>query len=241
MQLSRIIRKAKSCLDIFPANAKVSYSQFGEDILIEYFFSQILENTKPVYLDIGANKPKNGSNTYAFYLRKCYGVCVEPDITLYNNFKKARPHDKVLNVGIGLSESGKKIPFYYFPEPYTGWNTFSEQDALQKQLQTGIRFKNDIEIELKNINTIIEENFGSNNPPNFISIDVEGLELDILHSLNFKKYSPELFCLETMRFDNNKLGQKNTVLINFMIEKGYAVYADTYVNTLFIKNEYISK
>ena len=136
MNIPRIIRKLKASIDMFLGNSKFSYSQFAEDILIETLFSQTLHIEKPSYLDIGAHKPKAGSNTYMFYLKKCVGVCIEPDITLYNKFRIARPNDKVINAGVGTKAQVNEAVFYYFSEPYTGWNTFSKEEALNKQLET---------------------------------------------------------------------------------------------------------
>jgi hypothetical protein len=57
------------------ANAfeKVSYSQCGEDILIDFVFKQLkIEN--PSYLDIGAHHPFHLNNTYYFYKNGSSGV-----------------------------------------------------------------------------------------------------------------------------------------------------------------------
>lgn len=232
MNITRIISKLHAGIDLFSGGARFTYSQFAEDILIDALFSQTLHIPKPSYLDIGANNPKAGSNTYLFYLKKCKGVCVEPDIALYNKFCKARPNDKVINAGVGLGNQ-KEARFYAFPEPYTGWNTFSKNDADIKQQQTGIAYNDDKIIPFININTLITENFST--VPDFISIDVEGLDLQILESLDFEKNAPKVFCIETMEFNNMQLGKKNTDIITFLQNKGYRVYADTYINSIFVK------
>jgi FkbM family methyltransferase len=234
MNLTRIISKLKAGVDLFSGSSRYSYSQFAEDILIDALFTQTLDIPNPSYLDIGANKPKAGSNTYMFYMKKCYGVCVEPDITLYNKFCAARPNDKVINAGVGIDDTKEAI-FYYFPEPYTGWNTFSKEDADLKLQQTGISYKNDKIIPFIHVNKLIEDNFKST--PDFISIDVEGLDLQILQSLDFEKFAPKVFCIETMEFNNMKLGKKNTGIISFLENKGYMVYADTYINSIFLRKD----
>lgn len=236
INLNRIIRKLKASVDLFLGNSKYSYSQFAEDILIDSLFNY-LQIKNPTYLDIGTNKPKSGNNTYMFYLKKCYGVCVEPDLSLYKKIVKARPNDKVINAGVGIDDN-TSATFYYFPEAYSGWNTFSKEDADKKQKQTGIKFKDDITVPFININTIIAENFEST--PDFISIDVEGLDFEIVKSIDFNKNKPAVFCIETMEFNDNKLGNKDTDIINFLKSKGYIIYADTYINTIFVNKDLIN-
>lgn len=234
MDFQKIKNKLRASIDLFTGSSKCSYAQFGEDILIDTLFTHTLQNAQPSYLDIGANNPKGGSNTYLFYLKKCYGVCVEPDVTLYNKICAVRPHDKNINAGVGNGDL-KEAVFYYFPQPYTGWNTFSMEDALLKQEKSGIPFKNDKVIPFISINTIIQENFKS--CPDFISIDVEGLDLEILKSLDFDKYKPAVFCVETMEFNSKNLGRKNEKIISLLVEKGYVVYADTYINSIFVRKD----
>lgn len=236
MNITRIISKIKAGIDLFSGGSRFSYAQFGEDIILDTLFTQTLKNPTPSYLDIGANNPKAGSNTYLFYLKKCHGVCVEPDVVLHKKFKAARPNDTVLNAGVGIG-GDKEAVFYYFPEPYTGWNTFSKEDALKKQEQTGIAFKNDQIVPFININDLIAEYFKI--CPDFVSIDVEGLDLPILQSLDFNKFSPPVFCIETMEFNHMQLGKKNKEIIAFMEQKGYVVYADTYINSIFVKKDLV--
>lgn len=236
MDIRRIIRKLKANADILIGKAKYSYSQFGEDLIVDSFFNMGLNQSDITYLDIGTNSPVTGNNTYIFYLRKCKGVCVEPDIHLYKKIVAKRPNDKVLNAGVGINGIKEGV-FYYFPEPYTGWNTFSKEEAEQKKIQTGISYKSDRVIPFISINDIIRTNFEK--CPDFISIDVEGLDLQILQSLDFNLYQPPVFCIETMEFNNMKLGRKNTQIIDFLENKGYMIYADTYVNTIFVRKDLI--
>jgi len=234
MDFRRIRRKLRAGLDLFTGNSRYTYAQFAEDILIDTLFTG-LNIKQPSYLDIGANHPRGGSNTYFFYLKNSVGVCIEPDINLYNKIKSARPKDVVLNAGVGLGDV-KEATFYYFPEPYTGWNTFSKEDADLKKAQTGVAYKNDGVIPFININEIIEQYFKP--VPDFISIDVEGLDLDILRTLDFERFAPKVLCVETMQFVNgNILGQKNMEITAFLENKGYIIYATTYVNSIFVKKE----
>jgi len=86
-----------------------TYSQCGEDVIIDYAITRKLKISSPTYLDIGANHPKWLSNTYRFYQRGCYGVCVEPDKELCDRFKAVRKRAYVADLTLGLQNDISKI------------------------------------------------------------------------------------------------------------------------------------
>lgn len=222
-------------------HSQLVYAQSGEDIILANLFYK-LNIDKPVYLDIGANHPAYISNTYYFYLRGSRGVCIEPNPVLYKKFKQWRPHDIVLNIGIGINEQ-KEADFYLFPDHAHGLSTFSEKEAKYWQ-ETGIKklgkiqYEKVIKVPLQTINTVIRDNFGKS--PDFISIDVEGLDLQILQTLDYELYRPTVICVETLYYDEQQKEHKRNDIIDYLSVKGYTVHADTHVNTLFIKNDLIS-
>lgn len=214
-------------------NALPSFSQVGEDIIVHHLFRQ-LKIEYPTYLEIGTNLPVRGNNTYFFYNRGCRGVCIEPDRALYNLIRKKRRADTVLNIGIGLAGATAAV-LHIFPDGYTGWNTFSPEEALIREKESGIRIKTKVEVPLRTVNDIMSNYF--NPAPNFISIDVEGLDLAILQSLDFDRFKPEVFCVETISFSVTNKEEKLHDIIEFMHSKGYFSYADTHVNTIFCRTD----
>ena len=233
MNLKRIIRKSKACYKIFTGGALPSFSQVGEDMVINYLLRSI-NIAKPTYLDIGANHPIHGSNTYFFYHRGFSGICVEPDPNLASLISRVRPRDKVLNVGIGLDENKSGL-LHIFPDPYSGWNTFSKSEAENRENQSNIKVKEVREIEMIPINNVLSNYFEKT--PNFLSLDVEGLDEQILKSMDFEKFRPEVVCIETITFSVTNQEEKLHTIIDFMNSKGYKVYADTHVNTIFSRGD----
>lgn len=230
MQLNRFLTKVRHLNNILRGKCKYSYSQVGEDIIVDYLFRSI--NIKhPSYLEIGSNHPFVDNNTYLFYCKGSRGVCVEPDSELYDLIRKYRPHDRILNAGIGVGDD--EMEFYMFPHPYTGWNTFSKEEAMIREKETGIKVKEIKKTKLLQINDVIKENFPKS--PDFLSIDVEGLDLAILKSLDFEKYRPLVICVETISFSISNTELKMDDLISYVQNKGYFVYADTHVNTIFCR------
>jgi len=235
-KLKRIIRKLISFAPVIKGIANVSFSQFGEDLIILKMLER--HNIKKItYLDIGANDPIKGSNTYNFYLRGNYGVLIEPNKILCDKIKKIRPHDNCLNFGI--SDGNKsEADYYMFKEEYCGMNTFSKEEALNYEKE-GIKIQSVVKLPLKNINEVIAENFSD--PPTFISLDVEGLDEIILQKLDFDKYHPLLICVETVNFNVDKELIKKQSILDFLKSKGYFIYADTHVNTIFCSRDLFNK
>jgi len=210
-------------------NLKISYSQCGEDLILQYLF-RVLGIGKVSYLDIGAHHPTYLSNTYLFYENGGRGVCVEPDPSLFEEFGKKRTRDTNLNCGVGVA-SGKAD---FFVMSTSTLNTFSKDEAERYQSYGQQRIVKTIRMELKTTNEIIEKNFDA--CPNLISLDVEGMDYLILQNFDFIKYRPEVFCLETLSYTENKSERKLTEIIDLMHDNGYMTYADTYINTIFVDN-----
>jgi FkbM family methyltransferase len=209
-----------------------SYSQAGEDTIAWYFFSShgIM---KPNYLDIGTNDPVYGNNTFLFYKRGSRGVCIEADPALFSNIKNTRPEDTCLNMGVTF-DNRKEAEFYVFDEP--AHNTLSKEEAEYRNKESQSKIKKIIKIPLLNVNELILTYFKS--APNYLSIDVEGIDLDILKSLDFNTHRPDIICVETITFSLDNKEQKIEDIILFMKSKNYIVYADTHINTLFADKKY---
>ena len=209
-------------------NPNYSYSQCGEDIIVNRILGR-LKIPNPTYLDIGASHPIQLNNTYKCYEQATTGVLVEPEPTLFCGLRKVRPKDTILNIGIGIDER-EYADFYIMTNQFL--STFSKESAENIMGYGKNKIEKVIQIPLANINTIIAKYF---HPcPNFISIDVEGLDFEILKKLNFSRYTPEVFCLETISYTENNTEQKITEIIDFMVSHGYMVYGDTYINTIFV-------
>lgn len=223
-----------------------SYSQFGEDLALDFIITFLINHNiiKDVtYLDIGANEPKNLSNTYFLYKKGYSGVAVEPNRYLANEFKKCRPMDKVLEVGIHVTNKEIEfLPFYQFNNEANGLSTFSKKVADQAIKDCVLATHYDvINTKVIDINKIVKKYF-NDVAPTLVSLDVEGIDYEILRSFDFDKCRPVIWCIETMTLSSlDKIGKKIKKTIDFMLSKNYVVFADTYVNTIFIDKEIFSK
>ncbi len=232
MNLKRFLGKCKRGIQVIRLQAHVSYAQVGEDMIVNYLFNS-LNISQPSYLEIGTNQPISCNNTYFFYNKGCKGVCVEPDAEMCKLIKEKRPNDTVLNIGIGLNDT-PNATFYLFPGVLNAWSTFSEEEAEIRQKESGLIPKK-VLVALKPINDIIKQHFDT--PPNYLSLDVEGLDLEILKTLDFENLAPDVICVETITFSITNTEEKVQDISDFMHSKGYFTYADTHVNTIFCKKK----
>lgn len=208
---------------------KASYSQSGEDLIVKYIFDAV-GISKPSYLDIGAHHPFLFSNTALFYENGSRGINIEPDPQLFAEFTQHRTED--INLNIGISDKAEELDFYIMSAAYL--NTFSREEAEKYACEQNIKINEVRKITVDTISSTLEKyNFGKY--PDFLSLDVEGLDEQILFSMDFSQETPTVICVETISYSNKGDGKKNYAIIQFIESKGYMVYADTNINTIFVK------
>lgn len=209
---------------------KVSFSQQGEDIIIRNMFKFIHKN-KISYLDIGAWHPISDSNTYKFYINGGHGVLVEPNHYYVNLIQKYRPHDTVLEMGVGLDNREEEGDYFVVDAGNTGLNTFSAEQA--KVLEKQGHHVSPEKRKLVPVNSILEKYF--KNPPDLLSIDIEGLDFAVLKTLDFSKYAPSVIVTETLSVGTINEIKTKDALTAFLAKKGYIIRGQNMVNTIFIK------
>ena len=211
--------------------ARISYSQCGEDLIIDFLFMW-LGLTEISYLDIGANHPSRLNNTYFFYRKGGKGVLIEPDPDLYKTLIAARSRDRCLNIAVGVDgEPTAKM----FMMTSSTLNTLVPSQATEYESYGREKTERTIEVPQRGINDVLAAEF--QRTPNLVSLDVEGLDFDILKQWDFTRFRPEVFCIETLTFTQNGTERKLTEIIEFMRAHGYMQYADTYINTVFVSTD----
>jgi FkbM family methyltransferase len=230
------INKAAKCVKNIFSKAtkkkdagKISFSQCGEDLIVDFIFSS-MGLTNITYMDIGAHHPFYLSNTALFYKRGNRGINIEPDPSLFSKFLSSRKDD--INLNIGVATEASILDFYVMSSQ--AMNTFSLKDAESLVSDNKFFIKEIKKIMVSPIEDILRDHWPEQNFPDFLSLDVEGLDEEILHSIDFEKHKPIVICIETISFSNTGRGKKNDGIIDFLEDKGYMLYADTYINSIFV-------
>ena len=180
-QLKRIIRRRYN----------ISFSKSGDDIQL----MKLINNYTPgVYVDIGCWHPIKASNTYYFHLRKWKGICIDPNPELKELYKKLRPSDDFVNVGIGNSTSSM---FYYMLEE-SSMNTFSYEFIQKHNLESKIITK--VEVPMITLKEILNLRLKKGDRLDFFDVDAEGYDLEILKTNDWVKYRPKIIVVESDDF-----------------------------------------
>lgn len=206
--------------------SKKSYSQEGEDMILNRIFEF---KNDGFYVDVGAHHPMRFSNTYFFYRKGWRGINIDAMPGSMNKFNRYRPED--INLELAISNQGKELTYYMFNDP--ALNGFDERLSAERE-------KNHEQyhvIDRKKIKTVplsevLLKYVPENRQIDFLSIDVEGLDFEVLQSNDWKKFKPKMILTEVLDLDLAKVGE-NPVL-QLLTTQGYSLYAKT-VNTVFFR------
>lgn len=210
-------------------HGKESFAQCGEDLIVEFIF-QALRIPCFTYLDIGANHPSRLSNTCRFYRQGMRGVCVEPDPELFAVLAEKRPEDQHVNAGISDVDQ-EALPFYILSAPTL--NTFCQEEAVRLTKSGAHTLRRVTRVPMISIPSLLARYF-PDKAPDFLSVDVEGLDLQILRAIDFSRCRPKVICVETLSYSESRQETKETEAKELLEHAGYFLYADTYINSIFV-------
>lgn len=203
-----------------------SWSQEGEDQILRRIFEG---QQSGFYVDVGAHHPMRFSNTYLFYRRGWSGINIDAMPGSMQAFRKLRPRDINIEIGVGL-EAGESN-YYIFNEP--ALNGFSKQLSAERECNQEIYKIIDTKIiKVRPLSKIFDLNLKNDRIIDFISVDVEGLDYEVLKSNDWNKYRPRYVLVEVLGASLQDILCND--ISHFMISNGYEIYAKC-VNTVFFK------
>lgn len=217
-----LLARVATFLDV---NRNISYSQEGEDMVL----SRFLEGRKAgFYVDVGAHHPIRFSNTFMFYERGWRGINIEPSPKAYEQFNRTRRRD--INVGNGVGEIPGELTYYMFDDP--ALNTFDKALMQERETKTSYRVVGITRVIVERLESILREKLPEGQMVDFMSVDVEGFDLQVLRSNDWSRYRPEFVLVEALDFKLERASQHPVHI--FMNGIGYELVAKT-LNTLFYR------
>lgn len=206
---------------------KEAYSQEGEDLILD----RIFEN-KPTgfYVDIGAHHPKRFSNTFIFYKKKWTGINIDAMPGSMELFKKIRPND--INIETPVANSLVELEYYNFEEP--ALNTF-DSGLAQTYIKSGQKLKCKLKLKPSRLQDILKTHIPDKQKISFMSIDVEGLEYDVLQSNDWDIFRPSVLLVEVLNCTLFDELTKNEIHM-YIVSRGYMLIAKT-ISTLIYKDQ----
>ena len=191
---------------------KHTYSQFGEDIIVNNFFGDFVGT----YVDIGCYHPIKYSNTALLHKKGWRGVNIDLNKTSIALFNVCRKND--VNINACLSNIKEEVEVYIDSE-------FSALNSMYSENQRKFDLK-----DLKKINfqtsvfpELVKDNF------DFFNIDCEGNDLKILKTIDLNKYTPKLINIEVS--ETNKVE-----IYEYLSLYGYNIFDIKSVSHIFKRN-----
>ena len=185
---------------------KESYSMDKEDLIIEEYFKN---KNKGVYIDVGCYHPLQRNNTMLLYQKGWRGINIDISDFSIKLFKFLRPDDFNLNVAVSNKEGEIDM---FFQKKLSQLSTIKENSA-KNAFQGNILNK---KILSRKLTSILEQGKYKDQKIDFLNVDAEGADFEVLQSLDFNKYSPELICIEVIEKD-----LENSDVFNFLYKNRY--------------------
>lgn len=164
----------------------ISYAQNYEDVMLYRVFR---DRPSGFYVDAGAGNPVMHSVTKWFYDQGWQGINIEPHPDFFRALQQDRPRDINLNCGAGATSGD--APFFVLPTEE--WSSFDR--SVQQRAEARHEAVNVRETEIRTLNEIIEEH-AHGRPIDFLKIDVEGWELQVLRGLDLTRHRPTVIVVE---------------------------------------------
>lgn len=203
--------------------ATKTYSQEGEDLILRKVFGK---KNNGFYIDIGAHHPKRFSNTYFFYKKGWNGINIEARPGSKILFDKIRSRD--INLEFAISSEPKELTYYMFNEP--ALNGFSAQNIENLKDHKEYKIIKEIKLNTQRLDTVLARYISPKQNIDFVSIDVEGMDFDVLISNDWNLFKPGIILIEDPNFDF----KSGSEISSFLESYKYKLFARTF-NTSFYR------
>ena len=201
-------------------------TQFDEDKYLNNFFTKNYEGR---FVDLGCFHPTRHNNTFKFYKKNWTGINVDLNPITIELFNFFRSKDININCAIGNKTAVKKL---YFVDDFSPLNTLdlNHLNFLKKNFSLNKNQFKVKKVKTQTVNNILKKyKFYK---IDFLNIDLEGLEYEIINSINFKKFKINLICVEILNH-NNKSNSKSKKLQKILKNNHFKLFKKIGVNYIY--------
>jgi hypothetical protein len=210
----------------------ITYSQFGEDIILLNLFSYKKIGN---FVDVGCNSPIDGNNTFNLYIKGWSGLNIDGNQSLINEYKKSRPFDT--SICALVSNQEVELPFYI--SKLDKVSTISKS-FLEKNKNIWEYSEHDIVIKkTRTLTQILDDSLYKNKTIDLLSIDIEGHDFEALLGLDLNKYRPSIICIEIHDFDFANLEENK--IVKYLNKNNYSLCNFTILSAFFAENNFLKK
>ena len=204
------------------------YGQNGEDVIVYNLLNQIKPIEQVLYLDIGCGAPKFLSNTYYLYQKGARGWCVDANYSLKQKYKISRKRDRFLNLFIDNVSNETKT---FYKINMQELNTASSKIS-NYLTENGFKITKKYEVKTTSFQDLLK--MEKIDTIDFLNIDVEGRDFDLLKTIDLNSFRPYVICIEAVDFDTGENSSDTKEIVDFMSKNNYSLSANTKVNLIFV-------
>jgi FkbM family methyltransferase len=207
------------------------YSQFGEDAVLQNIFREMAWNqavksksdkmrtSRGFYVDIGAFAPIQHSNTYWFYKRGWRGINIDATPGSMRIFRWIRRRD--INLETAISSQETEMTYYCWGIPHV-MNTISKENADQITRRSG-QIPKKVTVKSRTLEHVLDEYLPLGQTIDFLTLDVENHNLEVLKSNNWTKYKPRIVLVEADNDSSTFEAVLSSEMTTFMKSRQYSI------------------
>ena len=209
---------------------RLAYSHWGIDLII----TKLLDSkNRGIYIDVGCHHPFLNNHSYLLYKSGWEGINIDIDynsIDMFNFFRKSD-----VNIQTAVTDHKGEVNLFFY-------HNRAAKNTISKEF--GSDAKEQKKINSDTLNNIIENSKFKNSKIDFVSIDVEGNEMNVLNGFNLKKYKPKLILLEFILPNKKEFYEKdineitNSEIYKFLIKNEYKLINWNHDDLLFMRLDY---
>ncbi len=185
--MRREVTRAPWTPSLRAGGAIISYSQNAEDVRL----ARVFDGSSGFYVDVGAGDGLEFSVTRLFYERGWSGINIEPVSATFAALQTARPRDVNLQVAVAVDEG---IRDFWVSSPHSGISSLYPPES--DQLPDGFQLERTT-VHCKPMWRILEEH-AQGLHVDFMTIDVEGAEGEVIRSIDFESTRPTVLVVESV-------------------------------------------
>ncbi len=205
-------------------HARLHFSQFGEDCFLWHLFGN---RANGFYVDVGCHDPLRYSNTHLLHRALGWrGINLDADPRAVAKFRAARPGDVNIHIGVAMERGSRE--FHLFQDGAV--NTFDQ--ALAGERSGQFRRGATVTVPTCPLSEILDRAMPANTAIDYLNVDCEGWDREVLLSNDWTKYRPEVISVEIHDLDLENAGANPTAA--FLKQQGYRLRSHYYVTTFFV-------
>lgn len=211
-----------------------TFSEHGEDILVHRL---LLWKEGGFYLDCGAYHARHMSMTARLRLFGWRGINVDIDPEVVENLQKSMPETVSVCAALDAID-GREVVFYRYEDPVLNTILPAQHEHLQrieKANQLFTSFVEKINVRTLALRTLIANHAGGR-AIDFVNLDLEGVELEVLRGFPWEEQHPAVFAIEIHGLDFTAGGAHP--IVSFMIDHGYRLQSYVFHTAVFCRADF---